>query len=89
MIETSNDYIRQIKSHFSKRDFIQFIQPLILSMEKEHAQMINSKVTKTIDNIILSSVTTLQEKSCSINNLDYVLLEDVKDVIMKERSIQV
>lgn len=77
------------KSHFNRREYEQFIKPLIASMEDAHRQILNREINKRLNNIIDSTMIQAKEQANSFNEegSNYIELSTLEEIIQKELNI--
>jgi hypothetical protein len=75
------------KQHFNKREYIQFILPILDAVNDEGKRVLNQKVRTLLRATIDSSMITLTEKAEEINTVPYVSLETVEEVLNQELFI--
>jgi len=80
--------LKGIRTRLNKREYEQFIVPLIQAIEENQAQLENHKVKQSLDNIIFSALHKLNTLSCEINGEDYVKLSDMERIVLEEYKIK-
>lgn len=81
-IETAT---KDIQRNFSRREYEQFIVPLIRAYEEKQKVGQSAKVSSTIDNIITSSLTRAKEGVVIIEQEEYIKLESIEEILNTEK----
>lgn len=76
--------IKEAQRHFNRREFQQFINPLIQSLQQNNRIQEREKINSTISNIIASSMASLKNSTETIEDRQYVDIEDVESILLRE-----
>lgn len=83
-LRTVEQQLETIKNFLNKRQYEQYIIPLLSTLDKKYNAQFNANVNHRLSNIIISTLNSLENKSVDIQGEQYVKLEDVKDVLNNE-----
>jgi hypothetical protein len=76
--------LKDAKIYFNRREFEQFILPLVKALEEQCGLQTREKVRGILNNIITSSMTYLKANTESIDDKEYVELSTIEETINKE-----
>lgn len=79
--------LKLAKMHFNKKEYIQFILPILDAVNNDNKLLLNQKVSTLLRGTIDSSLATLTEKAEEINSVPYVSLELVTEILNQELSV--
>lgn len=79
--------LKDVQTIVNARHYKQYILPLVQTIEETNQKVEIIKIKKSIENIITSSLSQLENQVEIINGEQYIKLECVNDVIKKELQI--
>lgn len=79
--------IRDTKIYFKKREYEQFIHPLVMAYEEQHRKMVNQEVNRRLTSLTDSLKVSILENKESINNEDIISISKLEELLQKELRI--
>jgi len=87
LTNTVDQRIKEATKYFNKREYEQFILPIIKAMEVSESNTRLQEVTATVRNILTSALSKLRSHIEIVGDEDFVKYEDVDRFINQEIQV--
>lgn len=84
MKQSVESLIKRAKCYFNRKEYEQFIHPLINTLEEMNRHTIKQEILNKVANIFISSMSKIKDGVETIENEEYVKLSVVEDAIKSE-----
>ncbi len=78
--------LKDIQTIVNKRHYAQYILPLVEAMESTNNKINAIKVKSIVEKIIASSITRIASRGVEIDNVGYISIDDVSQIIKEEMN---
>jgi hypothetical protein len=82
--DSIENYVKNIQAHFSRREYEQFIKPLIMSFEQQEEKRVKRNVSDKIHNLKVNVVDGMLHKVESFNGKNFIAFDEVVGLIEQE-----